>query len=207
MKYRTAADIKPLLLDEQEKVVNKIPREKVDVYVYLNQDFDNTYVPDDTIYQFVFRHFFKLDNPSLTKEFESEYFKLMEEQRDQERPNIVQITKRLYEVKNHKGNPTMQFPLAAAMLHAINPAFPTYDSDIAKAFDFSSTYHLSGFEKKMKRYIRQYQHTYQTYTELLDDEAIMPLLNHFDEKFPDHNQLPQVKKLDLIIAQLGNTMQ
>ncbi|UOR11282.1 hypothetical protein [Halobacillus amylolyticus] len=207
MKYRTAADIKPLLFDEQEKVVNKIPREKVDVYVYLNQDFDNTYVPDDTIYQFVFRHFFKLDNPSLTREFETEYFKLMEEQRDQERPNIVQITKRLYDIKNHKGNPTMQFPLAAAMLHAINPAFPTYDSDIAKAFDFSSTYHLSGFEKKMKRYIRQYQHTYQTYKELLDDEAIMPLLNHFDEKFPDHVQLPQVKKLDLIVAQLGNTMQ
>ncbi len=207
MKYRTAADIKQFLLDDQEAVVNNIPREKVDVYDYLSQEFANTYVPDDTIYQFVFRHFFKLDNPSLTKEFESEYFKIMEEQREQERPNIVHITKRLYEIKNHKGNPTMQFPLAAAMLHAINPEFPSYDSDIAKAFDFSSTYHLAGFEKKMKRYIKQYQHTYQTYKQLLDDEALMPIFHHFDEKFPDHEQLAQVKKLDLIIAQLGNTMQ
>ncbi|MCP3032897.1 hypothetical protein LF817_16350 [Halobacillus sp. A1] len=207
MKYRTAEDLKPLLFDEQERVVNQIPREKVDVYAYLNDNFDKSYVPDDSIYQFVFRHFFKLDNPSLTNEFEEKYFILMEQQRDLERPNIVKITKELYDIKNHKGNPTMQFPLAAAMLHAINPVFPSYDSDIAKAFDFSSTYHLSGFDKKMKRYIGQYQHTFNTYKQLLDDEGIKPLIEHFDEKFPDHVNLPEVKKLELIVAQLGHSLQ
>ncbi|WP_173918602.1 hypothetical protein [Halobacillus sp. Marseille-Q1614] len=207
MKYRTAADLKQLLFDEEEKVVNQIPREKVDVYSYLHENFKNTYVPEDTIYQFIFRYFFKLDNPSLTNEFEEEYFKIMEEQRGLERPSIVQITKRLYEIKNHKGNPTMQFPLAAAMLHAINPGFPSYDSDIAKAFDFSSTYHLSGFDKKMKRYIGQYQHSFKTYRELIEDEAVGPLTNHFNEKFPDHRGLPEVKKIELIVGQLGRNLQ
>lgn len=206
MKYRTANDLKDLLLEDHEKVINKIPQEKLDVYVYLHSVFQDTYVPDDTLYQFIFRHFFRLDNPSLTKEFETYYFKLMEEQRGSERPNIVQITKSLYEVKNHKGNPTMQFPLAASMLHTINPEFPSYDSDIVKAFDFSSTYHLSGFDKKMKRYIGQYQHTYKTYAELLEDEAMEPLFSHFDERFRGYD-LPKVKKLDLIVSQLGNNLQ
>ncbi|WP_082232694.1 hypothetical protein [Halobacillus massiliensis] len=206
MKYRTASDLKPLLFDEEEKVVNQITREKVEVYAYLHENFKHTYIPDDTLYQFIFRYFFKLDNPSLTNEFEEEYFKVMEEQRDKERPSIVQITKRLYEIKNHKGNPTMQFPLAAAMLHVINPAFPSYDSDIAKAFDFSSTYHLSGFDKKMKRYIGQYQHTFKTYRELLEDEAVRPLINHFNEKFPDYKDLPEVKKIELVVCQLGHSL-
>ncbi|MFQ3544357.1 hypothetical protein Q7A53_09725 [Halobacillus rhizosphaerae] len=203
MKYRTATDLKKLLFEDQEKVVNKISREKVEVYDHLHEAFQDTYVPDDTLYKFVYRYFFRLDNPSLTREFESQYFKMMEEQRSNERPNIVQITKELYEIKNHKGNPTMQFPLAAAMLHTINPEFPTYDSDIAKAFDFSSTYHLSGFEKKMRRYIDQYRHIFNSYNELLEDEAMEPMFKHFDERFRDYH-LPRVKKLDLMVCQLGN---
>ncbi|RWZ59004.1 hypothetical protein EQV77_08615 [Halobacillus fulvus] len=206
MKYRTADDLRELLLQEHENIVNKISQEKLDVYLFLQKTFHDTYLPDDTLYQFVFRHFFRLDNPSLTKEFETEYFKLMEEQRTEERPNIVQITKKLYEVKNHKGNPTMQFPLAAAMLHAINPEFPSYDGDVIRAFDFSSTYHLSGFEKKMKRYIEQYQHIFRTYKELIDEESLEPLFTHFDERFPDYH-LPKVKKLDLLVSQLGNHLQ
>ncbi|ELK49072.1 hypothetical protein [Halobacillus sp. BAB-2008] len=206
MKYRTAQDLKELLLEERERVVNNIPQEKLDVYLYLHTVFEDTYVPDDKLYQFIFRHFFRLDNPSLTKEFESCYFKLMEEQRDHERPNIVQITKRLYEVKNYKGNPTMQFPLAASMLHTLNPSFPSYDSDIVKAFDFSSTYHLSGFDKKMKRYIAQYQHTFHTFGEMMEDEALEPLFTHFDQRFPEY-ELPKIKKLDLLVAQLGNSLQ
>lgn len=206
MKYRTANDLKDLLLEDHDKVVNEIPKEKLDVYLYLHSVFQDTYVPDDTLYQFIFRHFFRLDNPSLTDEFQVQYFKLMEEQRGFERPNIVHITKSLYEVKNHKGNPTMQFPLASSMLHTINPEFPSYDGDVVKAFDFSSTYHLSGFDKKMKRYIGQYQHMYRTYMELLEDEALEPLFSHFDDRFPGY-ELPKVKKLDLIVSQLGNSLQ
>ncbi|TGB01646.1 hypothetical protein [Halobacillus salinus] len=205
MKYRTADDLRDLLLEEHESVVNQIPQEKLDVYIYLHQLFQDTYVPDDHLFRFVFRSFFRLDNPSLTSEFEDEYFKLMENQRGQERPNIVRITKDLYDVKNHKGNPTMQFPLAAAMLHTMNPEFPTYDGDIVKAFDFSSTYHLSGFDKKMKRYMEQYQHTFRTYNQLLEEESLEPIFNHFDERFRDYD-LPKVKKLDLIVAQLGNKL-
>lgn len=206
MKYRTSSDLKDLILEDYERVVNSIPLEKLDVYLYLHTVFQDTYVPDDTLYQFIFRHFFRLDNPSLTKEFETYYFKVMEEQRGYDRPNIVQITKNLYEVKNHKGNHTMQFPLAAAMLHTMNPSFPSYDSDIVKAFDYSSTYHLSGFDKKMKRYIGQYQHTFKTYEELLEDEALEPVFHHFDERFPGYG-LPKVKKLDLIVSQMGNNLQ
>ncbi|UOQ45376.1 hypothetical protein MUN89_05365 [Halobacillus salinarum] len=205
MKYRTATDLKQLLLEDQERVVNQIPREKVDVFIYLHDAFKDTYVPDDTLYKFIYRYFFRLDNPSLTQEFEEEYFKLLEELRTQERPNIVLVTKHLYDIKNHKGNPTMQFPLAAAMLHTINPEFPTYDSDVAKAFDFSSTYHLNGFEKKMRRYIGQYRHLFNTYSELLDDEALEPLFNHFDERFLDYD-LPKIKKLDLMVCQLGHLL-
>ncbi|WP_181346806.1 hypothetical protein [Thalassobacillus sp. CUG 92003] len=206
MKYRTAQEIKKLLLEDHETVVNQIDAEKIDVYMFLHHRFQNTRASHDPMFQFVFRYFYKLDNPSLTNEFEQRYFEIMDELHTEEKPNIMHIVRDLYEVKNHKGNPTMQFPLAASMLHTLNAKFPTYDSDVAKAFDFSSTYHLSGFDKKMKRYIEQYMHTFTTYQELLEDEAIRPVLNHFDERFLN-NGLSNVKKIDLIVGQLGHNMQ
>ncbi|MFD1020126.1 hypothetical protein [Thalassobacillus hwangdonensis] len=203
MKYRTAENLKDLLLDDQETVVNRIDPEKIEVYQFLHQMFKETDVRKDHVFKFVFRYFYRLDNPSLTPEFHEAYFEIMERQRSEKRPNIVNIVQELYEIKNHKGNSAMQFPLAASMLHTLNPNFPTYDSDVAKAFDFSSTYHLNGFDKKMKRYIGQYKHTYSTYIELLDDEALEPMFQHFDERFPK-SQLPKVKKLDLMVSELGN---
>ncbi|WP_028784073.1 hypothetical protein [Thalassobacillus devorans] len=202
MKYRTAADIKDLLLDDQETIINNIDPEKIDVYHFLHDRFKKTDVTKDLVFQFNFRYFYKLDNPSLTEEFQDRFFEIMENQRNEKRPNIVRVVTDLYEVKNHKGNPTMQFPLATAMLHTLNGYFPTYDSDVAKAFDFSSTYHLNSFYKKMKRYINQYRHTFDTYSELLDEESLQVMFDNFDKRFPK-SSLSKVKKLDLMVSELG----
>ncbi|MBM7551727.1 hypothetical protein [Thalassobacillus pellis] len=205
MKYRTAEDIESLLLDEQETIVNKIDPEKIDVYLFLHDLFKKTDVTTNRVFQFAFRHFYKLDNPSLTQEFQDRYFEIMEQQRNDKHSSIVNVVTELYEIKNHKGNPTMQFPLATAMLHTLNPNFPTYDSDVAKAFDFSSTYHLNGFYKKMKRYVDQYQHTFDTYKILMERESLAPMFDHFETRFP-RNGLSKVKKMDLMVAELGKQL-
>ncbi|SIS41340.1 hypothetical protein [Salimicrobium flavidum] len=205
MKYRNSEELTSMILDDYEQLINRIPEEKLEVYLYTNRMYHNTYVPEDGLYQFVFRHFFRLENPSLTQEFKDTYFQTMEEAREEIRPNIYRITKRLYEVPNHKGAYTLQFPLTTAMLHAINPAFPHYDSAVSKAFDFSSTYHLSGFYKKMKRYIDQYRHMYETYQALIGLEEMQPVFEHFDARFGEY-QLPDEKKVDLIVSQLGSTL-
>ncbi|WP_347862206.1 hypothetical protein U0355_03190 [Salimicrobium sp. PL1-032A] len=205
MKYRNAEELTSWIVDDYEQLINHIPEEKIEVYLYAHRMYHATYVPEDGVYQFVFRNFFRLDNPSLTGEFKETYFQLMEDVREEKRPNLYRITKELFAIPNHKGNHTLQFPLATAMLHAINPAFPHYETSVAKAFDFSSTYHLSGFYKKMKRYIDQYRHMYETYQELLGKEELQPALNHFDERFGEYD-LPDEKKIDLIVSQLGSTL-
>ncbi|MFG6119241.1 MULTISPECIES: hypothetical protein [Thalassobacillus] len=202
MKYRTADDIKDLLLDDQENIINQIDPEKIEVYRFLHDRFKETDVTKDLVFQFAFRYFYKLDNPSLTQEFQERFFEIMENQRNESRPNIVRVVTDLYEVKNHKGNPTMQFPLATAMLHTLNGNFPTYDSDVAKAFDFSSTYHLNSFYKKMKRYIDQYRHTFDTYSILLEEESLKVMFDNFDRRFPKSG-LSKVKKLDLMVSEMG----
>lgn len=205
MKYRNSEELTSMILNDYEQLINRIPEEKVEVYLYTNRMYHSTYVPEDGLYQFVFRHFYRLENPSLTDEFKQTYFQLMEEARKEKRPNIYRITKQLYEVPNHKGAKTLQFPLATAMLHAMNPAFPNYDSTVFKAFDFSSAYHLSGFYKKMKRYIDQYRHMYETYQALIGMEEMQPVFSHFDERFSEY-QLPEEKKIELIVSQLGFTL-
>lgn len=57
----------------------------------------------------------------------------------------------------------------------------------------------------MKRYIDQYRHMYETYQELLGKEELQPALNHFDERFGEYD-LPDEKKIDLIVSQLGSTL-
>ncbi|AKG03743.1 MULTISPECIES: hypothetical protein [Salimicrobium] len=205
MKYRASQELTSMIIGDYEELINAIPEEKVAVYLYTNRMYHSTYVPEDGLYQFVFRHFYRLENPSLTQDFKDRFFDLMEGVRGETRPNVYHITKSLYEVANHKGAYTLQFPLATAMLHAINPAFPHYDTQVFKAFDFSSAYHLSGFYKKMKRYIDQYRHMYETYQKLIDLEEMQPVFDHFDERFGGY-QLPVEKKIDLIVSQLGSTL-
>lgn len=203
--YRTAAEVQRVLLDNQEEVVNQVEHEDVDIYLYLYGELKKPKShTNDYLCRFVYRNYYKLDNPSLTPEFEEKYFEIMDKERvNAAHPAIIHLSNILYNVKNKNGNHSLQFSLTASMLHTLNPYFPSYDNAIVKLFKFTSCYHLAGFSKKMARYVEQYQHQFSTYQTLLSDEALIPLFDHFDQKFSDkqYHYLPKIKKLDLMIHQ------
>ncbi|WP_226036325.1 hypothetical protein [Aquibacillus saliphilus] len=200
--YHAAGDIKKVLIDNQKQLVENTNGQNYQVYTFLHEQFHSGDTKNNGLFHFVCRSFYNLDNLSVTAEFEQKYFELIERERlNDNRPNIVEITNALYQVKNRNGNPSMKFPLVISMLHLKNPYFPTFDNNVATLFGFTSTNHLAGFNRKMKRLIEQYRHLFVTYQQLLGDSDIINLINQIEKKMNDnkYSRLPKIKKLDLLI--------
>ncbi|WP_407269343.1 hypothetical protein [Radiobacillus sp. PE A8.2] len=195
-------ELKKLLLDHQQ-MINMIDPKSLAIQEFLHTQSRKQAVDDNHVFTFVYRNYHNLTTPSLTAEFETKYFQLMEQVRKSSKvPNITQLTYSLYVIKNRYNNPNMQFPLVIDMVHTFYPHFPTFSQAIVQTFKFPTTYHLTGFYKKMARSIEQYRYVHDTYQQLLQEDVIQPLFKKFDEQFPNNN-FGKVKKLDLIVNQLG----
>ncbi|MRH43941.1 hypothetical protein GH741_14960 [Aquibacillus halophilus] len=207
--YKDAGAVKKILIENQKQIVEEMNSESYQVYTLLHEQLHKGSIETNGLFKFVYRSFYNLDNPSVTDEFEQRYFELLEKERlNTDRPNITEITHQLYQVKNRNGNPSMQFPFVMNMLHIKNPYFPNFESNVVDLFSFSTSYHLQGFNKKMKRSIEQYRHLHETYQQLLVDQEIIGIINQLDQKFNDRSfkKLPAIKKIDMIVNQAATIL-
>ncbi|RTQ93695.1 hypothetical protein [Lysinibacillus telephonicus] len=85
-------------------IVNSLDEESVAVYIFLYYEFLKSDVTINPVFQFVFRSFYRLDNAGLTTEFKTEYFKLMQQYRNEATIDTVEIVNKLYSCKRRKGD-------------------------------------------------------------------------------------------------------
>ncbi|WP_138419888.1 hypothetical protein [Aquibacillus sediminis] len=192
--YATGAEIKTYLLQHKDQIFSEWDAETTEIYLFLRDELRKGPILDNTLFKFIFRSFYHMDNRSVTEAFDQRFFSIMDKQlASPNLPNLTTITYDLYQVKNKNNNPSMQFPLVTNMANTIHPNFPTYTPEVAKLFTFTSTKHLSGFYKKMKRFIEQYRYLHRTYVQLALDPDIQVLLNQIDV------DLPLFKKVDSLV--------
>ena len=202
MGYNQEDDIKEMVIESQDTLIDNI-KEAIEVYTFLHRQALEK-VEGNGLFIFTFRSFYNIDSRGVTDTFEQKYFSLMEQHRAGNKlPNITIICDELYQVKNKYGNPTMQFPLVTNMLNTLNPYFPTFEQEIADLFSFTSTRHLKGFYKKMKRYLDQYRILHETYCNLVTDPDLADVFAKVNKTYEQGRALPNYKKLDLLMLQLG----
>ena len=130
----------------------------------------------------------------VSKSFREKYYnKLLDLRRSKVKEcDIAVLTKELIDEENNK----IQFSFTTKLLNIIDDEkYPIYDSNVAKAFGFSSAY------GDITQYIEQYNKITETYKSLLED--YMNIIGNFRGIFPQSNNLSNMRILDIIIWKIG----
>jgi hypothetical protein len=198
---RSIEDIVNFIESNSLDVIKNIDYESVDVFDFLKEHFQKSDITHNYLFQFVYRSFYRLDNAGLTPEFKTEYFNILEQNRNLAEFDFEWILKRLYKIPNWKGQHTFQFSFVTKMYNTINNKIPIYDSEVIKMFSLKRP-EVSDFNKKLELYLNQFQLVQETYELILDKNLFPSASVLFDQKFSNHN-LDQMKKLDFIFWSAG----
>ena len=183
------------------EIIENIDQESVDVYNFLKNEFRKSNVNENYLFQFVFRSFYRIDNAGLTPEFKKEYFKILEQNRNEKQLNFEKVLRRLYSFPNRKGQNTLQFSFATKMFNTIDEIMPIYDSEVAKMFSMSRPYQ-SEFDIKLDKYLDQLDKIQNNYERVINQNLLPKTIGLFDQVFKD-NKLSEMKKLDFIFWSAG----
>ncbi len=183
------------------EIIKNIEQESIDVFIFLKSEFLNSDITKNYLFQFVYRSFYRLDNAGLTPEFKTEYFNLLEKNRNAKQFDFKIILKNLFEFPNIKGQNTLQFSFTTKMFNMINNEIPIYDSEVAKMFGFSRPYNKE-FDKKLNKYLSQFERILNGYNEIQEKGLLNETLEMFNNKFKNNN-LFEIKKIDFIFWSAG----
>lgn len=183
------------------EIIENIDQESVDVYNFLKTEFRKSNINKNYLFQFVFRSFYRIDNAGLTPEFKKEYFRILEQNRNEKQFDFEKVLRRLYSFPNRKGQNTLQFSFATKMFNTIDDIMPIYDSEVAKMFSMSRPYQ-SEFEIKLDKYLDQLDKIQNGYEQIINQNLLPETIGLFDQVFKD-NKLSEMKKLDFIFWSAG----
>jgi hypothetical protein len=198
-----------LKLDTEEinnfssEIVGNIQEESLSVYCFIHDQWKNSSAVENKLFQFVFRSFYRLDNAGLTDEFKQKYFGLLEAARDRE-PNIKDICKALFDIKNKKGSNSLQFSFATKLANTVNPKLPIYDSEVAKIYGYKSPLQYKTFDQRIENLLQFYDFLVKDYSDIIRNDSLKKTLDTFDNKFPNYSgKLSENKKIDSILWSAG----
>lgn len=184
------------------EIIENINQESIDVYNFLKREFKTSNVNENYLFQFVFRSFYRLDNAGLTTEFKKEYFRILEECRNETSFDFKNVLNLLWKFPNlKKDKHTFQFSFVTKMSNTINVSMPIYDSKVAKMFSFSPAYQKD-FENKFRKYWKQFHEIKNSYELILKENLLPKMTQLFDQTFIN-NDLSEMKKLDFIFWSAG----
>jgi len=106
---RTKEEIINLLYAKRESIISNISKESIDVFDFIKFEYGKTDVSSNSLFQFVYRSFYRLDNAGLTDEFKIKYFYLMQEYRNKHHFDFENILRQLKAVRNLQDQETFQF--------------------------------------------------------------------------------------------------
>jgi len=185
-------------------VIDKIKEESIEVYNFLKDQFENSNVEENYLFQFVYRSFYRLDNAGLTNDFKIEYFKILQKFRNNKVINsetIREIANRLSPILNAKEQESLQFSFITKLLNTIDNKRAIYDSEVARMFNYKRPT-KGEFEEKLNVYLKQLEVIQNTYDEIIKNNLLPKTTSLFDETFGKYN-LNQIKKLDFIVWAAG----
>lgn len=183
------------------EIIENIDQESLDVYKFLKTEFKKSNVNQNYLFQFVFRSFYRIDNAGLTPEFKKEYFKILEQYRNEKQFDFERVLLRLFSFPNRKGQNTFQFSFVTKMFNTIDDKMPIYDSEVAKMFSLSRPYQTE-FEIKLVKYLDQLNKIKSGYEQIIKQNLLQKTIGIFDNTFQDYS-LSEMKKLDFIFWSAG----
>jgi hypothetical protein len=99
--------------------------ESIRVYEWLETHKDQ---PENPVFQFVFRSYYRIDNAGLTTRWKVRYFEFLK----QRECGLRTILEGLYHIPTTRKVKSLQFSFATKLLHTLDSSQPIYDSKVAE---------------------------------------------------------------------------
>ncbi len=193
--------IKNLILRKQDKILENIKQESIDVYLSLKNEYKKGNINKNYLFQFVFKSYYRLDQAGLGDNLKIKYFELLFKKES----NLSNILEELYKIKTERNLRAIHFSFSTKLLHTIDNNNPIYDSEIA--YILNKKVKGKTKKQKIKSCLKIYKEIKDLYQELLKDKKIEQLIKKFKQKFSlKNNEISNIKVLDFIIWSLGKLM-
>ena len=187
------------IVKRQQEIFSNISLESVSVYIFLKNEYKKGNIIKNTLFQFVFRSYYRLDNAGLGDDLKKKYFELMASKQT----DLKKILLELYKVLTAKKVNTVQFSFATKLLHTLDNELPIFDAEVSRVFHKS----VSGKnkEQKIESCLKINQFLIDSYSEILKDDQIKNVIKKFRSKFniEGMNKISDTKILDFIVWSLG----
>lgn len=149
-------------------VVAAIAPESVAVYAYLADRFAREYeAARDLVFQFLFRSYYRIDNAGLTDEFKRSYFETMQACRGSRAVDLRSVALQLYEIRNRKGQRSLQFSFASKLANLVTGVTPIVDAEVARVFGFVTPSSQWPVDRRLDAYLEFHEWLEVTYARIL----------------------------------------
>lgn len=186
----------------QDLIIDNIQESSIAVYDFIIKECNKGDIKRNLVFQFIFSSFYGLNNAGLTNEFKDLYFDLFDSNKDKPVMDFKDVLYKLSQVKNHKGQNSLQFSFTTKMFHTIDSTYPIYDNEIASLFGFRQPYSQKDINIKISIYLDQYEQIKYTYNKMISDKLIKSAVDIFNLRFGKFS-IPETKIHDFIFWSAG----
>jgi len=192
----------------EQKIIDRISPESVAAYLHMKEEIKSGKdVSNCYLFKFIFQTFYRMDQTQTTKLFREEFYKKMQEYKNVklDEKSFLKLLEFLYHFPTPAGRKEVQFSFATKFFNTLDPTnWPVYDAETARVFNMTKPYTIRDYDRKLKRFITNYNQIRQTFADVITGNLLETTLDLFNQKFPsEQKKIPVEKKLDFIFWACG----
>ena len=170
-------------------------------YINLRRILYETDVSQNIEFQANYKSYWKMIRWITNEDFYNEYFRLMEElknQENQENLSVEVVVRHLYIFPtDNNGELKLQFSFSSKLVHIIKPSLPIYDSRVS---DFYFLPDIEGdIDERIEIFISSYNFLVKEYARILQAGLLNEAIEHFRKHFHIQNEYTDVRTIDTLI--------
>ncbi|MDP2384908.1 MAG: hypothetical protein Q8M29_00930 [Bacteroidota bacterium] len=205
----TEKDIAQRINIYRKDIIESLKQESIEVYLFLKSQLETTDITKNYLYQFAYRHFYGMNRAGLTEKFYEEYFKILEEYKNNSKAfkleKAIEYFGKFNSINRKGEKKSLQFSFLTKLSHSINPDNPIYDKYVCKACGIKQ-YYISDTNKKLESLLLAYKQIGDIYSKIAKENSLLEVLKEFDKKF-NNNEISLTMKYDFIFWQAGKVLE
>lgn len=152
--------------------------------------------PENPVFQFVFRSYYRIGNAGLTIGWKVRYFEFL----NQRESGLRTILEGLYHFPTTRKVKSLQFSFATKLLHTLDSSRPIYDSKVAELLGLSVK-KGKDFAANINICVAVYEELREAQQQLLLDEGIRNQIAALKARY--NSQISDEKALDFLLWSAG----
>lgn len=183
----------------EKQVLGEITETALEVYQFIQDEFKNTDVSKNLLFQFVYCNFYTLDSQKVDVLFLKGYFELMESLKGTKELDLEKLLFQVYAIETKKRK--FHYSFTSKLAHTLDNNIPIWDSRIAYVFERKlTTVKDNGVNGDNFRDI--IESLQEDYKKIIEKGLLKSTLDKLNDKF-EYYKISDTKKLDFIFWAAG----